>query len=174
MFFNYSTLSLKPNKFILNNFFLNGKPNEERAKGLESFRQIKNQDNPCLGNLSYTLESRIYFMKKMAKILELLDGFQNDKITNREKIIIYILVFYYLFIFLMPFQRGTASIAEISFYSLWEYYLNEKVILNSNVFLDIEALTLPFNSFYDNFFNQDPNQIEYTPYLNNLTPIPLL
>lgn len=48
-------------------------------------------------------------------------------------------------------------------YSLWEYYLGEKVKIYQACLLDVEALTLPFDNFYTNCFESD--ETEYTPYL---------
>ena len=58
----------------------------------------------------------------------------------------------------MPFQRGTASISEISLYILWKKYLDSDLLLNKNIMLDVEALTLPFHIFYENCFLDDINK----------------
>jgi hypothetical protein len=101
----------------------------------------------------------------MNKIITYLDDIKNNKKEDkRNESIKYILFFYYLFIILMPFELGTASISEMSIYSMWKYYLNEDLILNSNIMLDVEALTLSFDLFYHNFLNKDENNKEYTPY----------
>ena len=64
----------------------------------------------------------------------------------------------------MPFYLGTAAIAEILLYALWEKYTNSSIEIDSNIMLDVEALTLPFNFFYDNCFNR--TILNYnTPYL---------
>ena len=77
----------------------------------------------------------------------------------------YILLFYYVFIFLMAFMSGTASIAEIGLYSLWKFYIGENLKINNNILLDVEAMTTNFDTFKNNCFNIDPEQPEYTPYL---------
>ena len=68
----------------------------------------------------------------------------------------------------MPFSAGTASIAELSLYTLSIYYLGSQININKNVMLDVEALTLPFNIFYENCFKEEPNNI-YLPYCNLLS-----
>jgi hypothetical protein len=91
-----------------------------------------------------------------------------NKTTEINNMKYYILLFYYIIIFLMPFNLGTASIAEIVLYSLWEYYIGMEVRINDNIMLDVEALMTPFDIFYDNCLN-DNNEIidgiNYTPYL---------
>lgn len=63
----------------------------------------------------------------------------------------------------MPFTLGTASIAEMMLYSLYQYYLDKKVVIRQNIMLDVEALMLPFPIFFENcFMNKDDT---YTPYL---------
>ena len=97
-------------------------------------------------------------------------GVKNSNKDTKKERITYILVFYYLFILLMPFERGTASIAEMAFYSLWDTYISEypSIKLNSFILFDVEALTLPFNTFYKNFFEKDEDDITgYTPYWIN-------
>ncbi len=61
----------------------------------------------------------------------------------------------------MPFKRGTASIAEMSLYSLWKYYIGIPLNINQNVLLDIEVLTLPFSIFYFNCFNGENRYLLY-------------
>jgi len=113
-----------------------------------------------LGNNSGDIESNIIFLNILSYCLEVL---QEQK-CNPTDIPKYLLVFYYLTIFLMPFYLGTAAIAEILLYSLWEKYTNSSIEINSNIMLDIEALTLPFNLFYDNCFNRTTFN-NYTQYL---------
>jgi len=106
-----------------------------------------------LGNNSGDIESNIIFLNILSYCLEVLQ----EKKCSSNDIPKYILIFYYLIIFLMPFYLGTATIAEILLYSLWEKYTDSFIEINSSIMLDIEALTLPFNIFYNNCFN--------TPYL---------
>lgn len=130
-----------------------------------------------LGNVSTKLESRIYFLNIMSQILEELDKLKKLKlnISIHSKLIKkYILMFYYIFIMLMPFHGGTASIAEMALYSLWEYYLEEDLFLNQNIMLDVEVLTLPFHLFYNNFFEKDSFNDEYTPYYDNNKSKPII
>jgi hypothetical protein len=102
-------------------------------------------------------------------------------ISQKKKCIIKI---YYYIIILMPFQLGTASIAEMFLYSLWKFYIGENLRINNNIMLDVEALTIPFDVFYRNCFIRDEKEndpsilqqfdtynettykpVEYTPYL---------
>jgi len=113
-----------------------------------------------LGNFSLTIDDRLYYLNVMSKILYKLD--ENKKLnTNIEKQKEYIVAFYYLLILLMPFQRGTASIAEMSLYSLWKYYIGIPLNINQNVLLDVEVLTLPFSIFYFNCFNGENRYLLY-------------
>ena len=64
----------------------------------------------------------------------------------------------------MPFELGTASIAEIFLYSLWKYYIGINLIINPLIMLDVEALTLPYEIFFKNCFINEGND-GYTPYL---------
>jgi hypothetical protein len=113
-----------------------------------------------LGNFSLTIDDRLYYLNVMSKILYKLD--ENKKLnTNIEKQKEYIVAFYYLLILLMPFQRGTASIAEMSLYSLWKYYIGIPLNINQNVLLDVEVLTLPFSIFYINCFNGENRYLLY-------------
>jgi len=92
--------------------------------------------------------------------------------NDMDKIKKIIIIFYYLFIYLMIFQLGTAAIAEISLFTLWDTYVNfdgnEPLILNKNTMLDVEVLTLHFSTFYNNCFNQESEENIYTPYFINL------
>jgi hypothetical protein len=63
----------------------------------------------------------------------------------------------------MPFELGTASIAEMMLYSLYQYYLGKKVVIRPNIMLDVEALMLPFPLFFENCFMNKGDG--YTPYL---------
>jgi hypothetical protein len=125
-------------------------------------------------NYSETLNDRLNILNIMAYILVELSkfhllNFEENKLKKRE----YILLFYYCLIFVMPFSLGTASIAEISLYSLWKFYIGLDLGINQNILLDVEALTLPFNTFYKNCFEIDEEEDKYeyqslgkrTPYL---------
>jgi hypothetical protein len=85
---------------------------------------------------------------------------------NRDKLIEIIIVFYYVFIACMPFDFGTAAIAEWSLFSLWNTYINiDKSIelkINQNIMIDVEALSLPFTDFYHNCLNKEI----YEPIIN--------
>lgn len=113
-----------------------------------------------LGNYSDELNTRIYFLNILAYCLERL-YFKDITIENTKE---YIIIFYYIIVLLMPFERGTSSIAEILLYSLWEKYIGSKIYINENVMLDVEALMLPFSIFYNNCFNKESENI-YTPYI---------
>ena len=88
----------------------------------------------------------------MSNILSELNIENAENIERKKK---YIILFYYSLIFLMPFSLGTASIAEILFYSLWKYYIGNDIKINDNIMLDVEALTCPFDIFYDNCLSND-------------------
>jgi hypothetical protein len=105
-----------------------------------------------LQNVSNSFNDRLYYLNVMSKILFNLDE-NKKKNINIEKQKEYIVAFYYLLILLMPFLRGTAAIAEMSLYSLWNYYIGIPLNINQNVLLDVEALTLHFTIFYHNCFN---------------------
>jgi hypothetical protein len=55
----------------------------------------------------------------------------------------------------MPFQLGTAAIAEMFLYSLWNFYIGSNLRINKNIMIDVEALTIPFDVFYRNCFIHD-------------------
>lgn len=122
-----------------------------------------------LNNYSESLNDRLYILNIMSNILSELHILKNiEDVENIERKKKYIILFYYSLIFLMPFSLGTASIAEISFYSLWKYYIGENIRINQNILFDVEALTLPFDSFYKNCMELDQNEvneIKMTPYL---------
>lgn len=122
-----------------------------------------------LNNYSESLNDRLYILNIMSNILSELHILKNiEDAENIERKKKYIILFYYSLIFLMPFSLGTASIAEISFYSLWKYYIGENIRINQNILFDVEALTLRFDSFYKNCMELDQNEvneIKMTPYL---------
>lgn len=119
-----------------------------------------------LGNISFSLESRKKLLGIMAKILDILDSIKNTKIEEL-KIKDCILSFYYILILLMPFELGTASIAEMILHSLWRFYLNKKIIINKNTMIDVEALTLPYSLFKNNCFGNEENN-KYVPYFQEI------
>jgi len=88
--------------------------------------------------------------------------------NDMDKIKKIIIIFYYLFIYLMAFKLGTAAIAEISLFTLWDKYVNfygnEPLIINQNIMLDVEVLSSQFSKFYTNCFNQESEDDIYTPY----------
>jgi len=94
---------------------------------------------------------------------------ENNRIQKKIEIIV---VFYYLFIYLMPFLLGTSSISEIALYTLWNTYINidgrKPLNINKNTMIDVEALSLTYTQFYYNCFNKESKDDIYTPYfLNN-------
>ena len=63
----------------------------------------------------------------------------------------------------MPFYAGTAAIAEMSLNVLLIKYFPDLIFTkNPNVMIDVEALSLPYSLFANNFFESDGT--EYTPY----------
>lgn len=121
-----------------------------------------NQSNNLIGNYCEKLEDRFEFINLLCEYLKELDRLKTNS-TEKERKKELIMRFYYVIILLMPFILGTASIAEVMLYSMWEYYLGEKVKIDQKCLLDVEALTLPFDNFYKNCFESD--RTEYTPYL---------
>ena len=127
-------------------------------------------------NISNTLESRIILFNILSECLEYLDYNKNKNSqynieSKKEKIIL----FYYILIFLMPFDLGTASISEMALYSLWKYYIGTEVRINPNIMIDVEALTNDFDTFKYNCLNiarnistNRRNQQKYTPYLSDI------
>jgi hypothetical protein len=98
------------------------------------------------------------------------DNILLDLSNDMDKIKKIIIIFYYLFIYLMLFSMGTASIAEISLFTLWETYVNidgnNPLTLNQNTMIDVEVLSLPFSKFYINCIRQEFEGDIYTPYFN--------
>ena len=70
----------------------------------------------------------------------------------------------------MPHNFGSAFVAEVLLYSLWAKYINgfdnnnyeRRIFIKETILLDIEALTLPFDKFYENCFTT--KKTKYTPY----------
>ena len=129
-----------------------------------------------INNIS-NLEGRLYLLNIISYCLKILDNNLNNtrNLTETEetnKIIIdeikeFIIIIYYLIIFIMPFQLGTASISEMFLYSLWKKYIGKSLKINQNIMLDVEALTLPYEVFKKNCFEKDNEEgnVPYTPYL---------
>ena len=92
----------------------------------------------------------------------------NANKNDENKIKDIIIVFYYLIIYCMPFDLGTASIAEMSLYTLWDTYINKdgskKLIINPNIMFDVEALLMPFSQFHNNCLEKLTENDIYTPY----------
>lgn len=149
--FLYGQFILDENKDI----FIIPHDNQERLYGL--------------GNIILDVTNMMYLYDLLAYCLYLLDNPESfDKILKHMQLIdkkmITICLFYYLFILLMPFKQGTAFCAEIAFHGLIKKYINPNlnIKMNSNIILDIEALLLPFVTFYNNCFQSDGTK--YTPY----------
>lgn len=123
-----------------------------------------------LGNISLKFEDLLHLFDLLGYCLHLLDH-ENELeqiMGNRlllEKKLFTILLFYYVYIFIMPYKEGTACIAEISMHSLLKKYLNPNIhlVINPKIMMDVEALCLPFIDFYNNCFN-NTDGTEYTPY----------
>lgn len=128
-----------------------------------------------LGNISLKFEDLLHLFDLLGYCLHLLDN-ENELemlLGNRlllEKKLFTIMLFYYTYIFIMPYKEGTASIAEISMHSLLKKYLNPNIrlVINPKIMLDVEALCLPFIDFYNNCFNNSDNT-DYTPYFTITT-----
>jgi hypothetical protein len=148
--------------------------NHELIMDFYKFTQLGNYVN----EFSYHLNILNLSLINLDKIYNKLNGRNNinkinrinviNRVTEINKMKYYILLFYYIVILLMPFNLGTASIAEIVLYSLWEYYIRNEIKINDNVMLDVEALMTPFDIFYENCLNNNNeiiNGINYTPYL---------
>lgn len=112
-----------------------------------------------------------YYNKNKHENLYVNSNINSNRNSNRNdenKIKDIIIVFYYLIIYCMPFDLGTASIAEMSLYTLWDTYINKdgskKLIINSNIMLDVEALLMPFSQFHNNCLEKKNENDIYTPY----------
>ena len=77
-------------------------------------------------NVQNNLDSRIVLFNILSECLKNLDEYKKTH-NNIELKKEYIILFYYILIFLMPFKLGTASIAEIALYSLWKYYIGTEL-----------------------------------------------
>ena len=103
-------------------------------------------------------------------ILELFTKLDTEIITTVEEKKKCIVEIYYYIIILMPFNLGTASIAEMFLYSLWKFYIGTRLEIRQTIMLDVEALTSNFDVFYRNCFHNDVNENDsdnktiYTPY----------
>jgi hypothetical protein len=120
------------------------------------------------------LENNRIYIQILTYCLYLLDNKYIIKQPYHE-LIYTIIVFYYVFIMCMPFFLGTASVAEIALYSLWDTYINIdgscNLKINQNIMLDVEALSMGYREFYYNCINKpldikpnSPGQ-KYFPYL---------
>ncbi len=156
-----------------------------------SFVIKENEDNPNIIDRdrsfiknNYDTDDTIFNRVNTLKII--LKNFENLEIKDRNisnKIKDIISIYYYIII-LMPFQLGTAAIAEIFLYSLWKFYIKSSLTINQNIMLDIEALSNTFDIFYINCLNRDSEEnnqnilteikeynknkyipVDYTPYL---------
>lgn len=121
----------------------------------------------CIAILSYC----IYLLENDHECHNILldkRNINNVEMSLNEKKIYTILVFYYTFIFTMPFIAGTACIAEISLHTLFKKYMPRDfhLIRNEHIMLDVEALSLPFEQFYLNCIHHNTKKDpKYTPYL---------
>jgi len=120
------------------------------------------------------INCRIDTLQKLSNILSVLDKLKksntnndndNEKKEKKDKMIYNILYFYYMLIVLMPFIRGTASIAEIMLHSMYQYYIGKEIIINPKIMLDIEVFMYPFIIFFKNCTTSKSNGDIYTPYL---------
>jgi hypothetical protein len=130
------------------NIYLNIQPNYNIGYGRNIYCS---QFSGMLGNYLGYLEDRLQFINILLYCLKTLEN--SIDIDLKKNLII---VFYYIIILLMPLKNGTASIAEVCLYSLWEKYIPGFTIkINPNIMLDVEALSLPFNTFLYNCFNKE-------------------
>ena len=125
-----------------------------------------------IANDSLDLTSRLEFLNIISYCLGMLVNIEVETDSNNSQTLNlqrkeYIIIIYYLIIFIMPFQLGTAAIAEIFLYSLWKKYIGKSIKINQNIMLDVEALTLPYEVFKKNCFEKDNEEgnVAYTPYL---------
>jgi len=122
------------------------------------------------GNIVLKFEDLLHLFDLLCYCLHLLDhesefdGILGNRLLVEKKLFT-IMLFYYTYIFIMPFKEGTACIAEISLHSLLKKYLNPNihVVMNPNIMLDVEALCLPFVDFYNGCFH-NTDSTDYTPY----------
>ena len=117
-------------------------------------------------NSEYNYNILVIVLYKLDKYFNQFKKEPNIGIKNNMKYLI--ILFYYNIILLMPFELGTASIAEMVLYSLWKCYIGTDITINDHVMIDIEALTLPFDIFCSNCLNNRNeiiDSINYTPYL---------
>ena len=130
----------------------------------ETSSSLNNKTNCDTYILLDILSYFLHLLQNKSKISEITNLYSNDDDTTKQIIII----FYYLIIYFMPFSLGTASIAEMSLFTLWDTYINKdgskKLILNPNIMIDVEALLLPYSKFYNNCFNKESPESIYTPY----------
>jgi len=169
-FLNESLLAANKNNYIGNpNIFMYAQFILDNNKEIYVLPHANQPKLFGLGNIALTLDSMLYAFDLMSYCLYLLENETHfSKILDTrplvEKKILTCTIIYYLFILLMPFREGNACISEIIFHSLFKKYINPNVIitLNPNVMLDIESLSLPFITFYNNCFQSDGT--DTTPY----------
>lgn len=131
-------------------------------------------------NFLIIIDNRKCIIEILSYCLDLLEN-SNERIkiytdiNDEDKIKKIIIIFYYLCIYLMCFLAGSASISEMSLFTLWNTYVNidgtKPLIINPNTMLDVEVLSLTFTNFYHNCFNEEiiteesiKDEIKYTPY----------
>jgi hypothetical protein len=165
---NFNYLIEKNNSVNIFKMFIDYYDKNENNNLNNNMTHIKNfLDNTTIGN---NVVNQNYNFNLLTICLQKLDELNKNNNINDMKY--YIILFYYNIILLMPFSLGTASIAEMVLYSLWKYYIRNDIKINDNIMLDVEALTNPFDIFYDNCLTNDSNEtinnINYTPYLIEL------
>jgi hypothetical protein len=137
--------------------------NNEINTNVYSLLNINNDKDYYVASLNTFIDKQYitHLLDIMSYCLFLLNNQESFHDIEKKKYTI--ILFYYIFIFMMPFSLGTASIAEISLFTLWNKYMDINIIKNEYIMLDIEALSLPYDIFYKNCFNNDGTK--YTPYL---------
>jgi len=175
MFIQYFTYDNEPKRL---EYFV--QKNESYNKNKKFNDNIDNHrtKSSCFNNNIQYIDnfSRILIILSYCLHLLKYEYIRNDILHNIEndmdKIKKIIIIFYYLFIYLMMFNLGTASIAEISLFTLWDTYVNndlqQPLIINQNIMIDVEVLSMPFSKFYINCFNKEYEGDIYTPYFINL------
>jgi len=135
--------------------------------GISAFYNFIGDNSKLYKNVSRLLLILLYCLN-LLKSKDIRDTIFLRIENDMDKIKKIIIIFYYLFIYLMIFQLGTAAIAEISLFTLWDTYVNidgkKPLILNQNTMLDVEVLSSQFSKFYINCFNKESEEDIYTPY----------
>jgi len=176
MFIQYFTYNNKPkrleyyvqkNSSYYKHLKFNDNINQHRTKSACFNNNINEIDN--ISRILIILSYCLHLLKYEYIRTNILYDIENDM----DKIKKIIIIFYYLFIYLMMFSLGTASIAEMSLFTLWNTYVNinndlpEPLIINQNIMIDVEVLSMPFSKFYINCFNKEYEEDIYTPYFIN-------